>query len=533
MICESSGKWCEKNRLNAIFLCHSTLQVESDDDDTIMVKCVCVNIVSFTLLLCMLAVTGRTVRGMMVASTTSTSAARAATTKRHRNTIVFHWFRHGDLRLDDNPALVHSSQLAAAAAVHGDAHVVPIFCFDDQKFFGSAVATPSQSWKCGPRRAKFIVESVSDLRAQLQASNSRSQLLVARGDPATIFDKLLTQLTKTKVDDVSIVCQEEVVQEERDAVQSVAAILKKHYPCRSATTATTTTTSSKVHCIWGSTMYDLKDLPYAAGLTDMPDVFTPFRTKVEQKSAIAKPLPVPNKLPFPPATSIEYQSIFIDHMTYMPTLQDLGYTDDDIRMAEDMDPRGVMTFEGGATSGLRRVKEYIWDRDLLRNYFDTRNGMIGPDYSTKFSPWLAHGCLSPRRIVQECQRYERERVANKSTYWVIFELLWRDYCKFFAVKHGNAIFFPGGTTGRDKKWQEGAATAKTLEAWKEGRTGFPLVDANMREMKATGFMSNRGRQNVASFLAIDLAQDWRRGGDWFESQLIDYDVYSNWVVSSS
>ena len=67
-------------------------------------------------------------------------------------------------------------------------------------------------------------------------------------------------------------------------------------------------------------------------------------------------------------------------------------------------------------------------------------------------------------------------------------------------------------------------------AWKEGKTGYPLVDANMREMKATGFMSNRGRQNVASFLALDLQYDWRYGADWFESNLVDYDVYSNWVV---
>merc|ERR1712176_239396 len=172
-----------------------------------------------------------------------------------------------------------------------------------------------------------------------------------------------------------------------------------------------------------------------------------------------------------------------------------------------------------------RVKDYIWDKDLLRKYFDTRNGMIGADYSTRFSPWLAHGNLSPRYVAMECKKYEEARVANKSTYWVVFELLWRDFFKFFAKKHGDNIFSPGGTINSKKGWKH---YDKNLQAWIEGRTGFPLVDANMRELAATGFMSNRGRQNVASFLALELNCDWRYGADYFENKLLDYDVYSNW-----
>ena len=151
--------------------------------------------------------------------------------------------------------------------------------------------------------------------------------------------------------------------------------------------------------------------------------------------------------------------------------------------------------------------------------------MIGGDYSSKFAPWLAHGNLSPRMVAQECQKYEEERVANKSTYWLVFELLWRDYFKFFALKHGASMFFPGGIINSNKAWKH---YDKNLKAWIEGRTGFPLVDANMRELAATGFMSNRGRQNVCSFLALELNEDWRYGADYFESVLLDYDVHSNW-----
>ena len=68
-----------------------------------------------------------------------------------------------------------------------------------------------------------------------------------------------------------------------------------------------------------------------------------------------------------------------------------------------------------------------------------------------------------------------------------------------------------------------------FDLWREGKTGFPLVDANMREITATGFMSNRGRQNVASFLTKNLGINWQMGAEWFESLLIDYDVCSNWA----
>jgi deoxyribodipyrimidine photo-lyase len=108
---------------------------------------------------------------------------------------------------------------------------------------------------------------------------------------------------------------------------------------------------------------------------------------------------------------------------------------------------------------------------------------------------------------------------------LVFELLWRDYWKFFALKHGTSIFFPGGTIGSTKEWKH---FEKNLQAWIDGRTGFPLVDANMRELAATGFMSNRGRQNVCSFLTLELNQDWRYGAEYFESVLLDHDVYSNY-----
>jgi len=254
----------------------------------------------------------------------------------------------------------------------------------------------------------------------------------------------------------------------------------------------------------------------------MPNTFTPFRNKVEKNCKIRAPLSIPKGIgTFPD----NFPNAVEKYSSELPSLVDLGYTSDHVDHANFQDPRGVMPFKGGETAALERVKDFIWDKDLLRNYFNTRNGMIGADYSTKFSPWLAHGNLSPRHVAMECKKYEESRVANKSTYWVVFELLWRDFFKYFAKKHGDNIFYPGGTVGSSKEWKH---YKKNVDAWIEGRTGFPLVDANMRELAATGFMSNRGRQNVASFLALELNQDWRYGAEYFESVLMDHDVHSNY-----
>ena len=108
--------------------------------------------------------------------------------------------------------------------------------------------------------------------------------------------------------------------------------------------------------------------------------------------------------------------------------------------------------QGGETAALERLKYYLWDKDLAATYKETRNGMLGGDYSTKFSPWLAHGCLSPRQVYHEVKKYESKRTANKSTYWILFELLWRDYYHFFALKHGSSMFFETGITGKHMEW---------------------------------------------------------------------------------
>ncbi|MBE9130045.1 DASH family cryptochrome, partial [Coleofasciculus sp. LEGE 07081] len=189
------------------------------------------------------------------------------------------------------------------------------------------------------------------------------------------------------------------------------------------------------------------------------------------------------------------------------------------------DERAVLPFKGGETAALGRLNDYFWTQDCLKVYKETRNGMLGANYSSKFSPWLGRGCLSPRFIYERVQQYEQERVKNNSTYWLVFELIWRDFFRFICAKHGNRIFYLSGLQGVSIPWKE---DWEGFALWQQGKTGFPFIDANMRELAATGFMSNRGRQNVASFLTKNLGINWQMGAEWFESLLIDYDVCSNW-----
>jgi deoxyribodipyrimidine photo-lyase len=504
------------------------------------------------------------------------------------SSYIFHWFRHGDLRLADNPALMESvamlqreqqqqqqkTSLSSSSSSSSSCSciIVPMFVFDSRLFGDQALTSSSSSsssnvnyayntaqnnnkhLKTGVQRAKFLLESVHDLQGQLR--DLGSGLAVVHGDePAAVFDKILTRIQKdheeniqqqqqSSVVNVTIVCQQEVYKEERDAVAQVQRVLKRH--CENNRSNNKSCFGKvKVQQVWGSTVYELSDLPFESSgqrlLVDMPDVFTPFRNKVEQHCTIKRPVPAPTRnqlsplLPNVSSTTGSCETVTALLRGWMdaplPTLQQLGYTEEQEKVAKaPRDERGVMEFCGGERAALARLHDYIWTKNLLKDYFDTRNGMLGADYSTKLSPWLAMGCISPRTIALQCRNYETSPggIANKSTYWLVFELLIRDYCKFFAVKHGDVIFRPFGTIKNTGKQQAWSRDQSNFDAWKNGKTGYPLVDANMREMMATGFMSNRGRQNVCSFLAIDLHHDWRCGADWFESQLVDYDVYSNW-----
>lgn len=154
------------------------------------------------------------------------------------------------------------------------------------------------------------------------------------------------------------------------------------------------------------------------------------------------------------------------------------------------------------------------------------------DYSSKLSAWLANGSISAKTTYWKVKQYEDEIEANEATYWLIFELIWRDYFKYISMKFENKIFQIDGILNNKYDWK---FNQKAFNEWISGNTKEPFVNANMIELAETGFMSNRGRQNVASFWAKEQQQDWRIAAAYFESLLIDYDVhsnYGNWIYNA-
>jgi deoxyribodipyrimidine photo-lyase len=388
------------------------------------------------------------------------------------------WFRR-DLRCHDNPAL--------AAAADAD-ELLPVYVFDPRRY-GTADYGGHASFtyeKTGGHRARFRAEAVADLRSRLRAEGS--DLAVRHGRPERILPDLADA-----VDADAVYVHDYPAPEERAVREGVGAALPADLRRR-----------------WGHTLYHPADLPVPPG--DVADTYTPFRKRVEREASVRDPLDPPT---VPPRPDVDPGPI--------PDLDSLGVD------PPPSDDRAVLDFAGGETAGLARLDEYVWETDSLREYKETRNGLLGRDYSSKLSPWLNEGCLSPRRVHAEVEAYERERVANDSTYWLVFELLWRDFFQFQARKHGATLFAPGSIRRRDIDWSHDEAA---FDRWRRGETGVPFVDANVRELNRTGYMSNRGRQNVASFLANDLRIDWRWGAAYFETRLVDFDPcvnYGNWA----
>jgi deoxyribodipyrimidine photo-lyase len=416
-----------------------------------------------------------------------------------RRTIV--WFRN-DLRLHDNPVLTAAAQQLSRV---GGEHLC-LYCFDPRHFSRSQFG----SVKTGVYRAKFLLESVQSLKKNLRSIGS--DLIIKVGRPEEVIPSFMTPGSEVFV-------HGEVTKEETD-VELAVETQARDRGC----------SISRIY--GGNTLYHLEDLPFRRDFQDMQDTFTPFKERVEKRCRVRDLLPTVTRSSLHSPCTESIDSLSREYLG--PSLKDLGFADEEISQATELlDPRGVMGFTGGEDSALARIQSWAFEGDHLKEYFDIRNGMLGESYSSKLSPALAHGCVSARKIFHEVRRYESERrLSNKSTYWLIFELIWRDFFRAICSKYGTRVFFSGGAVGKQISWSK---DEELIRRWKEGRTGWPLVDANMRELAATGWMSNRGRQNVASFLVLDYGVDWRVGADHFESLLLDHDVcsnYGNWNAAA-
>lgn len=498
-----------------------------------------------------------------------------------KSNILVYLLRH-DLRLSDNPVFHH----LASRSDHGFTHLLSVFVVPAHQIevsgfikdgsaspFPEARSSVSKVWRTGPHRAKFIIESVWDLKENLESVGSG--LLLRVGKPSDIVADLIAGFAE-KQEKVGAVwmTSEEGVEERRDQ-KVVSAVCSEH---------------GAEFQLWEDEKYyvDESVLEFLFALLtaltnrfsrdvstpieEIPDVFTTYRKSIEPlrtRPRAVLPKPAKGELPsFPEPSQIPPQCPPFVIPTEFDDLKAAALSPvRDFLPGMPAFPEGAESahpFSGGEASAHERVR-YLIKEGLMYSYKDTRNGLLGSGFSTKLSAFLSQGCITARQVHHELVKYEDgtdpdyehakgyKEGENEGTAAVRFELLWRDYMRLCTKKFRHRLFSVDGF--RDHESQNGAEPATKKPRWKSsvkenalpdqspspeeiaeiinrfnsGTTGMGLIDASQRELLHTGYTSNRARQNVASFLTKHLGIDWRFGAEWYEMLLVDYDVSSNWA----
>lgn len=386
---------------------------------------------------------------------------------------AIYWFRY-DLRLHDNPGW---TQLVASHDAVIGIFVLPQRWFKQGRYQSKGIDT---------YRLKFLLESLADLRAQLR--DCGSELLDVSGDPAA---EICNWVARLGVDTLAVA--EHPGSDECDAVAQVKNAL-----------------DIPVNVTENFTLFDRAELPFA--LADLPSIFSQFRKLIERQIP-SRSLPAPTRL----RQHIDWDGSPCELDKWQAILS-----------AQTM-AKGAhgnaLPFHGGARAGQRQLNYFLAETHAIASYKETRNDLDGWEFSSKLSPWLALGCLSARQVGEAIRVYESQHQANESTKWLYFELLWREYFQWLAFRYGKRLFALRGIQDKNPLL---SFYSSEFTAWCYGNTENDFVNAFMRQLLQTGWMSNRGRQIVASYLINELGVDWRYGAAWFEQQLIDYDVASNW-----
>lgn len=242
------------------------------------------------------------------------------------------------------------------------------------------------------------------------------------------------------------------------------------------------------------------------GQDDPFRVFTPFWRACQRNAAIAEPLPAPTRLPPRPDRTLS--SVTVDALGLMPEIR---WYDDIARM-----------WQPGEHAAHARLAGFC--DTALADYADGRDVPSVPGTS-RMSPYLHFGEISPRIVwhrVGQCSLLERCQPAAEA---FLREIGWREFAHHVLFHYPHTPEQPLNVKYADFPWRENHA--ELLAAWQRGQTGFPIVDAGMRELWHTGWMHNRVRMIVASLLVKNLRVPWTAGAKWFWDTLVDADLANN------
>jgi deoxyribodipyrimidine photo-lyase len=373
-----------------------------------------------------------------------------------------------DLRLHDNKALIRVQQ--------SDQPLICLFCIDPKWFKQNRYGLKS----VGSARWYFLQQTLEELNNKLLSIGQKLNIIV--GTISSVVSDII------KPYDINLIIHStNFGYYENQEWEN----LKKAYP------------GVEFHSADTFTLFDQKQL---VNIDIFPSTFSKFR-KLANKSLL-----VPQKLPdiaikLPPPLQLEYPA---------------KTTLDEINLPSS--PKITLLFEGGESKALEHVRHYFSEQ-YASTYKETRNALDDWYSSCKFSPWLANGALSVREVIAQLGEYEEKHGINESTEWILFELLWREYFQWYSRHFDKKLFLLKGINNKNPLT---TFYPQRFKQWCEGKTPWPIVNACMNQLNKTGYLSNRGRQLAASCLINELGLDWRCGAAYFEQQLIDYDVASNW-----
>ncbi|OYT73889.1 MAG: deoxyribodipyrimidine photolyase [Chloracidobacterium sp. CP2_5A] len=351
--------------------------------------------------------------------------------------------------------------------------IVPVFIFDD-----AILRRPDT----GANRVAFLLASLRDLDERLRARGGR--LILRRGRPEEALAQLVAETEAAAVHFNLDVEPFALARDARVTARLAGLCAVAGFEDGGLTAPTAIKTKSGT--------------PYT--------VFTPYKNAVLAQ-AIPRPRPAPDAIQTPSNISSDP----------LPTLAALGFT-----TAATLPP-------GGESAAQARLSDFI-QAGLGR--YATERDALAKDGTSGLSPYLRFGCLSPRRVCWAARDAFPEGAPDAEAW--IAELIWRDFYRQIL------FHFPYVETGAFKRafdelaWEN---NEEWLDRWRNGRTGFPIVDAAMRQLLTTGWMHNRARMIVASFLTKDLLIDWRRGERHFMTHLVDGDLAANnggwqWAAST-
>lgn len=389
-----------------------------------------------------------------------------------QNNAAIVWFKN-DLRLHDNKTL--------HAAVQANHRIMPIFILDPRW----CCSTIYGFRKTGAIRMRFIKDCVAALKESLQAIGS--DLFIFEGLPEKIIPELII-----KYNIGHIYTKQEFGCDEKNMVGKV----------------------EKICCCMKTKFYQYHTQNIInfslLNIENFPNNFEDAISILNNKELVGDVLPTISKLAKFDCANENNISIFEKY-----------YCNDKIALNKN----NCVTFIGGEKVALQRLHDYLFlNKDIQQLHLNKRLNV-----STKFSPWLAQGCLSARYIYLQVLQYSNENPDFKGAKTLLTNILLRDFFYVMFFKHNIKYFRQGGVYNKKLICIK---DFEALQTWISAQTEDDYINANMLEFANTGWMNSIGRQYVSQYLSKNMLVDWRIGAAYFESQLIDYDVclnYANWA----